>query len=256
MHRKDIQTLNQTPRPITPALERFALQFHPRSRFGYILLLIGISIAFGCGFTLLAMFFEGFAPDSLLWRILVFATGLGIFIGFAGFVLKVATKTARPEDLETVANMKLSVAAIVQANHILYTQNAKEAPAVIVFATSDDRRLDADWVRYIADQLYTIKENRTGKPKLDKLGALLRNEQSRFDKRLPKELVGDVRAHWKTIKINPKYLPQGHINEDEVIPLLIHPKHGATIAPPNLYSQNPCSFPVGNSIPIPDRASL
>ena len=127
-------------------------------------------------------------------------------------------RRARAKWEEEARNAPLVTVSVVQANAALYDPTDRHfGPAVVMFTTDPRLCRDATWLAEVTERVRAVRDNLTGDPELDRLGALLRDEDSNFFEDVPLRLTGGVRTRIHVTYIGREELPGPAIPEDGML---------------------------------------
>lgn len=185
---------------------------------GHQLSVIGARVMLG-GFVLLLVSAVLAGLGSAPW------TGtLGAALVIAlGYALRYSVRgQSEARGRELLSNMPLCLVAVVQANRVLFDpEEATLAPAVILYATGPAARNEA-LVRTLAATVADLRGARTGDPELDRIGALLDDEDSNFFLRLPASLTGGVDVRLEVTYLQPHQIPGGYLQPHTLLGALLN----------------------------------
>lgn len=201
-----LQQLFPVPRALSRQLEPLVPEDHPWSVIGAWIMLVGVVTLLGAG--------------ALAWfRLLPWSSlALGAALCVAGWSIRRAVhERSIAAGRERLARLPMSLVTVVQANNILFDQQeASLAPAVIAYARGEGA-LDADFMLDVAQRVASLRGRRTGDLELDRIGALLDNEQSDFRERVPPAWTGGAEVTIFTTHLTPDQIPGGYLHGRSVL---------------------------------------
>jgi hypothetical protein len=221
-----LMALASVPRDVPDELADMAPEGHQLS-------VVGARVMLG-GFVLLLVSAVLAGLGSAPWT---GTLGAALVIG-VGYGLRYSVRAeSAVRGRELLSNMPLCLVAVVQANQILFDpEEATLAPAVILYATGPAARNEV-FVQTLAATVASLRAAQTGDPELDRIAALLDDEDSSFIIRLPHSLTGGVDVRLQVTYLDPSKIPGGYLRPHTTLAALLN--HDGSLygfLPPRTYA--------------------
>ena len=172
------------------------------------------------------------------WSLLLVAaffllTCVPVGVIFLGVVMRLLVKKkALANGRERLKQTPLAMAAVVQANDVLYDEEeAQMAPAVLVWANGGSLQHDAQGIQGVAQRLRALRDQPSSDPVRAELGEQLADLDSNFvNQALPESVVGAPNVFWTVTYVTPSTVG-GALPKHGVLPVLLDKAGFKTIVP-------------------------